>query len=128
MWQEAGNGEVVSVAIGDADVSNHHQEAGCSLSRAIPFLLGNLGQGNYIQANAGRIDWGADYFDAVLVDLLELDVIGKAAAVASRYADTLGLLSVIDDKVGIGIERDFLDESLVLRPLRQLDGRMESRA
>ena len=52
--------------------------------------------------------------NAVLINFLEFYVIGKAAAVASCYADAFGLLSVSDYEVGVGIECYLLDESFVL--------------
>ena len=112
--EEAGDAEVVGVAIADADVAQHHEEAGCGLSDAVPLLLGGFGEGYDVESEGCGIDGRADDLDAVLIDLLELDVVGESAAVASCDADALGLLSVGYDEVGIGIECDFLHEAFVL--------------
>ena len=121
LGQEARNSEVVCVAIADRDVAHHHQEARSRLCQAVPLLFRCLGQSHDVQAHLGGIDWCLDELDGVLVHLLELDVVGKAATVACGDTDALGLLSVSNDEVGIREERYLLDEALVLRLLLRAD-------
>ena len=116
--EEARYRKVVGIAIGDADVSHHHKEACCGLCQSVPFLFGGLGQSDDIEANTCSIDGSLDDTDSILVHLLIFNVIGKAATVASCHTNALGLLSVSNDEIGIGIEGNLLYETLRLTLLR----------
>ena len=107
---EPGQGHGILVAVGEADIAQHHQQTGCALGGLIPALVveGLAGRDGELQGG-GRVDL-VENLNLVVVQLLVFQGDGLALLGLGRDDETLGVFAVADGDGGVGHELDFLLE------------------